>query len=406
MIRSKYKKMLAAAMAVLLVSVIAAVSIFSVSAVDDRKGSVEVKALPQYVGLPLEIIKIGDYKNGEISLYDDFKSFDIKVSDFSQNSILKDKLDKITEFVRESDIEFDGGVERIGYDGCAKFSGLDLDKLYVIIQPVYTKVVDVSPILVFLPANDDNGNVMYDVHIDAKLINHGTDENCGAVVVNKVDEEEDPLEGAAFSLWRKVYYTDENNLPDDKDTYELGKDDQGTFYWQKVGDKLLETNKNGQAVIDGLFVSYEYRLIEEEAPDGYILDDTPHVFQIVNTAVVKIENNVAVTEDGEPVVLTVVNKPHGGILDQSSDESNDQPSGSDASAGESSVEKKPSYPTPSQAVSIVSTVVQDGKVTVELTGDDVVKYIVIPAVVAASLVLVIILFVAGRKKNDDDNIEK
>ncbi len=406
MIRSKYKKLLAAAMAVLLVSVIAAVSIFSVSAVDERKGTVEVKALPIFAGLPLEIIKIGDYNNGVISLYDDFKFSDIKVSDFSQNSVLRDKLDKITAFVRESNKEFEGGIERIGYDGCAKFSELELNKLYVIIQPVYTKVVDVAPILVFVPAYDDDGNVMYDVHIDAKLINHGTDENCGAVIVNKVDEEEEPLEGAAFSLWRKVYYTDENNIPEDKNTYELGKDDQGAFYWQKVGDKLLETNKNGQAVIDGLFVSFEYRLIEEEAPDGYLLDDTPHVFQIVNTAVVKIENNVAVTEDGEPVVLTVVNKPDGGILDVSGDESKDQQSASDASAGESSIEKKTSYPTPSQVVATVSTVVQDGKVTVEITGDDVVKYIVIPAVVAVSLVLVIILFVAGRKKNDDDNIEK
>lgn len=404
MIRSKYKKMLAAAMAVLLVSVIAAVSIFSVSAVDDRKGSVEVKALPQYAGLPLEIIKIGDYKNGEIGLYDDFKSFDIKVSDFSQNSVLRDKLDKITEFVRESDIEFDGGVERIGYDGCAKFSDLDLDKLYVIIQPVYTKVVDVSPILVFLPENDDNGNVMYDVHIDAKLINHGTDENCGAVVVNKVSDDNKLLEGAAFSLWRKVYYTDDNNLPDDKDTYELGKDDQGTFYWQKVGDKFLETNKNGQAVIDGLFVSFEYRLIEEEAPKGYVLDKTPYEFRISETAVVKIENDVVVTESGTPVVVTVENKPDTSTFSSALPE----PGYDQSSAGVSVIDtsSNPSYPTPSQAVSIVSTVVQDGKVTVELTGDDVVKYIVIPAVVAASLVLVIILFVAGRKKNDDDNIEK
>ena len=63
-----------------------------------------------------------------------------------------------------------------------------------------------------------------------------------------------------------------------------------------------------------------------------------------------------------------------------------------------------SFPTPSKVESTTSKVVlfTSPDKTVEITGDDIVKYIAIGGIVMASLVLVIILIVVGGKNKKKD----
>ena len=402
MMRIKLKKVSAVIVSMLLVCFIAAVSVFSAGAVEPKKGSIEVELNPEFAGLPMTVITLGDYKNGNIELYDEFSQFDIKPSDFSQNNILRDKLNALRDYVYENDV--DGEVRMIGYDGSAYFNDLYADKLYLIMQPVITDIIDISPALAFIPAPDPEGNILYDIKVAPKPREPEGGIKKGAVIVNKVDNNNEPLKGAVFSLWRKNAYTDDTDLPKDPDSYELGEDDLGRYYWSRHPYQLV-TNENGQAFMDQLLTGFDYRIIEEEAPEGYELDKTPHEFTITEKASVVLENGKYVFVDGEGPIITVENIPTPGTGDVSSSEPEEssEPEGSTKTFSDPST---PSYPTPSKVTTTTATTVitpNDGKVVVEITGDDIVKYIVIPAAVAASLILVIVLVIAGGKKKDNDD---
>ena len=95
MIGLKLKKASAVIISLALIMMIAAVSVFSAGAAEPEKGSIEVELKEEFAGLPLALVTIGDYKNGELELYDDFKSVDLKSSDFDNNKVLKEKLFQI-----------------------------------------------------------------------------------------------------------------------------------------------------------------------------------------------------------------------------------------------------------------------------------------------------------------------
>ena len=396
MIGSKLKKASAVIISLALIMMIAAVSVFSAGAAEPEKGSIEVELKEEFAGLPLALVTIGDYKNGELELYDDFKSVDLKSSDFDNNKVLKEKLFQIRDLVRANDI--DSVVEMIGYDGNANFRDLDTDKAYVVMQPFNTPAVSLSPSLVFIPAWVD-GVLMRDIHITAKAENPASVDNRGAVIVNKKDDKDVPLEGAEFSLWRKNYYTDTINLPVESDDFVFGEDSNGKYYWEKYKDFSLVTNENGQCYVDQLRLGYNYRVIEEKAPEGFILDQEPHEFFVDGKCEVTVENEMYVFKNGQGAMLDILNMPvQNTSKTESSDESQDSKTSKTSKVtSEPSDKITPSYPTPSKTEVVTSS--GDGNVVVEITGDDIVKYIVIPAVLVASLILIVLLIVAGGKKN-------
>ncbi len=405
MIKSQWKKILAvmASLCMLLTIIVLPASVNA--AEEEEKGSIEVVAKPHYAGLPLYLVTIGEFKNGDISLYDDFKQFDIQLSDFSSSSVLAEKLYRVKDYVVENDV--DGIVRYIGVDGNTTFSDLDTGKLYVVMQPVVSRVVDIAPALAFIPARDESGELSYHLRIQVKPSEPAEHENLGGMILHKKDDKNRPLEGAEFSVWRKNFYTDESDLPEQlTEDYELGEDAAGKYYWYRLPEYTLITDVNGQAFADELFVDYQYRLIEEKAPEGYILDKTPHEFYIDDHCRIELENGIAVVKDGTAQPVEVTNMPYVEESDASIIDESSKPGQQSQSSKASS--PTPSYPTPSRSTTVtaaVPTTPDIGKVIVEITGDDLVKYIVIPVVVGVSLLLVILLFVLGGKKKNKDEEE-
>lgn len=397
MIRFKAKKFLAWMTVLCLILGCAAVSALTAGAVEKR-GSIEVQIHADYEGLPLYLIDIGDYNNGEIQLHDRFKSLDIKSQDFTDNKVISAKLAQAEAFVKENDIE--GTIGRVDINGNVTFRDLQMNKLYLIVQPIGKDIVNVGPIMIPMPQTDNEGNAVYDLKCEGKARQNGEFENRGAVILNKTDNLDEPLDGAVFSFWQKIYYTDGTGIPDNA---EKGIDTEGNYYW-KLFKKEFVTNENGQVYVDGLAFG-SYRFIEEQAPDGFKLDNTPLDFDISEEAAVKVENGMYVAERGKVVTLDVVNE----LLTEYSVETpsipaSSKPSGSEESFVMAESVEQTSFPTPSKVESTTSKVVlfTSPDKTVEITGDDIVKYIAIGGIVMASLVLVIILIVVGGKNKKKD----
>ncbi len=367
-------------------------------AATEETGSITVKVKPEYEGIPYCLVDIADMTGGEVSLYDEFSSLDITSEDLNGiNSVLAEKLKKAEKFFMENGIT--GEIGRIDMEGNVKFTNVPLSKLYILYQPIGKEQVDLTPVLVPMPCVDaSTGEVTKDVSITAKKTEPAQLESMGSVILNKTDQDEVRLEGAVFVFYKKIYYTDDSMITDD---LEIGEDETGKFYWKKF-DVDFTTNKQGQISVSGLAFG-DYRVVETKAPEGYVIDDAPFDFTISQPATIKVENDYLVPDLGVPVELNIVNYPE--VVTESSDsedsiiDEESQMSGGGMSIDETSM--KASYPTPSQATSYVP----DGKVTVEITGEDMAKYIIIGAIVGVSLLLVIILAVVGSKKgkkNDKD----
>ena len=334
----------------------------------EKTGSVTIKVKDTFEGIPFMMVDIADLSGGKLTLHDQFSQLDITSDDIrGNNNELADKLENAVSQLKNSKAE--GQIARIDMSGDARFTDVEMNKVYLIYS----------------------------------------------VILNKFGEDNVRLQGAVFSFWKKVYFTDASGIAEELET---GEDETGTFYWKHYETKFV-TDKNGQISVSGLPFG-TYRFVETEAPEGYVLDETPHDFNVEDAGTIKVENELLVTDKGKPVVLNVNNMPESEEYSVSEEVSWYEDSGKEESASsetsqteslteisletskplpsESSVSQRetPSYPTPSR----VDSYTPSGKdTTVEITGEDIAKYLIIGSIVCVSLLLVVILFAVSSKNN-------
>ncbi len=360
-------------------------------------GTIKVTVDPNFEGIPMYLIEIGSYENGEITISPEYQALGITIDSLNSNSGVIQAADAATAYARENNIQ--GTVGRIDMDGEILYKDVPLNKLYLIMQPIGQEIVTVQPIILTMPTVNADKQTIYDVPVKAKNVDKENEMYKGAVILNKVDEEKQRLEGADFTLWRKIYYTDPTKISDDLET---GEDDTGTYYWKHIGETLT-TDSNGQISVSGIPFA-DYRFIETAAPDGYILDDTPQEFTISKYGTIKVENDVYVKDTGSPVILTVENIS----MTDSSEPESSEPVESVPSTPEYSEESE--YPGATSQTEITNSTAAPGisvtaneKPVWEITGQDITQFIIIGVIVAVSLVVIILLFVtSGKKKNKDE----
>jgi hypothetical protein len=184
-------------------------------------------------------------------------------------------------------------------NGTVSFQNLSLG-YYLVLQsydssnPNFGIICD--PFLVAVPMkNESDGNLIYDIVTNSK-----SEPSCGAVILQKVNDAGKFLPDAVFRLEKKVYTSE--SIPSG---VESGRDSKGTYYWKNVMISLT-TNRSGQLAVNGLTYG-EYRFIETSAPDGYILDPTPHEFQINQRGSAALINGKYTATSGTVQMITVTN---------------------------------------------------------------------------------------------------
>lgn len=346
-------------------------TMFSFTASAEGGGTLTYQASSVAEGVGVDLIKIGSIENGNIVFDPPFSFVNVERLTDGNSSEAMDAAMEIADIVRDFDEYMESAqLQRLNYEGAAHWKSIETDAVYIIIQHDGQGKCKIQPSVFTSPMIVD-GEVINDLTVRAKLENNADLTLAGSVVVNKLGYKDKKLPGAKFSFWEKIYYTDEENLPDE-DEVEFGEDYYGPFYWRQLGE-ILETDENGQIMIESLPIG-TYRFIEVEAPDGYLLDESAHEFDITQFSTVNVENGLYIT-DGRTMKIKnevdINNPPDDYYSEGGGDEPPPPPSGGG-----------------------------DGEV--HLTGDDIVKYVGIGVIVVLSLGAIILLVILGGKREKKD----
>ncbi len=384
---SKILKRTASVLTILCVLCVTLISTV-MAAPEQPVGSITLLGEPQYEGIPFTLVEIADTSSG-FKYVPEFADVEIDLTQEMTASERMEAAEYLRDYALLTDVE--GETETIESNGNLAFTGLSLNKVYLLFQSDGFDTVDSSPVITTVPYKDPDGNFNDNVFVDVKQSNPaGSTGSCNAIIT-KVDDDNNPLQGAIFKLYIKKYDVAPEDVTDEDI---LDQDENGDFVWKYV-ETTDPSNENGQiAIIKKAFG--EYRLIEIEAPEGYQLDETPHDFKLKERSLIKFENGLWVPEIGEPESVPVENIPESSVIDDSVPE--DSPSEPDRS--------RPHPSEYSEELSEPSEHSQTSHVedhTPSLTGDDIAKYIIIGGIVVVSLVVIILLVVLGGKKKDDND---
>lgn len=187
-------------------------------------------------------------------------------------------------------------------NGSVIFGGLPLG--YYLVVPDQSPKSQVSfcdPFLFTLPMASTDGSLIYDVVANTKC-----EDQAGAVILKKVNASGTLLPNAIFRLDKKIYYTDPTNVPTGYPTF---SDSTGTYFWNISVSELM-TNLNGEISVTGMAPG-QYRFVELTPPSGYVLDTTPHVFEVKSPGSVTLVNGSYVPSSSNVPIVTVTNYPPG-----------------------------------------------------------------------------------------------
>lgn len=116
----------------------------------------------------------------------------------------------------------------------------------------------------------------------------------GEVILNKVNEANEPVAGASFSLYANQDVTSLDGTP----RHEKGK--KITVKENSVGDYVFDahsenttllTDAQGHIKVSGLYLTTDatsFQMVEEKPAPGYLLDTTPVVFTLAKDESVKV----------------------------------------------------------------------------------------------------------------------
>lgn len=165
-------------------------------------------------------------------------------------------------------------------NGVYTFDGLDVG-MYILKEiEAPDQVTDLSePCLISLPmvntdTSDNNNGWMYDINVFPKNV-----ASTGKLFLNKIDQNDNPLAGVTFELYKyDKTYSNIEEIADNWIPVTETTDNSGA-----TSKLVLKTNESGQLNLDSLPAGLNgtiYKLVETEAPDGYVVNESPIYFKI------------------------------------------------------------------------------------------------------------------------------
>ena len=252
--------------------------------------SLTIRMSTEEAGVVLQAYKIADNTQTGYKYTKEFEGVGVDLSKLEYAEEKESAINKYISYIEENKIR--GRKEAATRDGIVKFTALE-EGLYLVVQASAYSEVSIQPLLLTWPTTNEE-----EIKLEPKISRLK-----GAVILNKLGDKKNRLQGAVFQLQQKVYYTKQSELLKGTET---GKDENGKFYW-KVYKKNIVTNAKGQAVVENLSFG-AYRFIETKAPDKYKLDPTPHEFTINAVGTVTTSLGFYKVEKGKVAEVTVVNQ--------------------------------------------------------------------------------------------------
>lgn len=132
----------------------------------------------------------------------------------------------------------------------------------------------VSIPMVNTSTSDNNSGWMYDINVFPKNV-----ASTGKLFLNKIDQNDNPLADVTFELYKyDKTYSNIEEIADNWIPVTETTDNSGD-----TSKLVLKTNESGQLNLDSLPAGLNgtiYKLVETEAPDGYVVNESPIYFKI------------------------------------------------------------------------------------------------------------------------------
>lgn len=263
----------------------------------EQTGSIEIQLPLDAQNVEMSLYAVAAYQNGGYHLTKEFADSKLEIiQDFNDAQKVQELVKGLTAFIHERGLA--GTAAKPDRKGLVKFSGL-APALYMVVQSAGEMDINIQTVLVPIPYQGEGGTVIYDAMILPKY-----EYPCGDTLVTKLDDEGYALAGAEFILQQKVYLSEGVVLPEGA---VQESDDIGAYYWKEYVTNLV-SDENGQIVIRDM-PRGEYRLVEVNAPEGFIRDTEPKYFSVDTFGKVTKLDGVYVPDKGEVNEVSVTNTP-------------------------------------------------------------------------------------------------
>ena len=231
-------------------------------------GSVELRVPEAGEGVQITLYRVAEAENGTYAYVDAFAECGVRISDMNNNEQMQEAAVALAAFAQEHKAEGVQGV--IDAKGVLRFEELS-PALYLTAQTSGEELLKVQPALIPLPyyVGGTQGE-SYGAVISAKNTFPG-----GAVIAQKVDETGAALPGAGFVLQKKTYLAEGETAPEGAQS---GSDGSGNYFWKQF-ETVLTSNGKGQFAVHDLSTG-EYRFVETQAPEGYVLSGKAYPFTV------------------------------------------------------------------------------------------------------------------------------
>lgn len=257
-------------------------------------GTIELQFDKLAAGTEITLYSVAGYQDGTFVPQGAFEGCALDFTEISDAQKSMNIAEQLYALAQNKGVEGIAGT--VDENGLLRYEDL-IPAYYLLVQTSNQDKITIQKILIPIPHTMEDGSLNYTAVVAPK---YSIPE--GAVILTKVDDTNALVSGAKFRLDQKVYIDDPNTLPDGTET---GKEGDAYFYWQTIQTGLM-TNEDGQLAVSDLEHGL-YRFVETEAPEGLILDETPHYFKIESAGAVELLDGIYTVKEGKAEEVTAVN---------------------------------------------------------------------------------------------------
>ncbi len=265
----------------------------------NQRGTLNIHVDSDANGIVMELYEVAEEQEGVYEFTPEFAQSGADLTSLGTSEKVQQTAEILQLYAQSAFLE--GKTAKIDESGNARFTGVSLHKLYLVVQSAVQDqdiTFRIQPLLACVSKEEEKSG-SWEQTLEAKF----AVERFSAVILNKTNSDGQALQGAVFLFQKKQYELAESEALSDA---KWERDEGGAYYWKTMSEALT-TNSFGQIVIEALPYG-TYRFVETKAPEGYVLDDTPYEFTVETAGTLQLDQGIYKKDSGAIAELTVVNE--------------------------------------------------------------------------------------------------